>query len=242
MRMNAPFFKYATERLPFVTAKWAVSADGVMSVPDKSIWLTGDAARKDSHKLRSSVDAIIVGVGTVLTDDPILDTRMTGGKHAPVKVVLDSHLKTPPGAKMLSGGKTVIFHAPDAPKENAATLTGKGAQLVETPPAGEGVSLDTVCRRLAEMGLIHVLLEAGPRLQSAFMDAGLVDEIVVYRAPLLLGAGLSPLARMEKEPPKLKHLSTKHLANDTKDVYAVNPLPHAKLLYRWEERVLCSLE
>jgi len=240
--MNAPFFKYATESLPFITAKWVVSADGVMSVPGKSIWLTGDAARKDSHKLRSSVDAILVGVGTVLIDDPLLDTRMTGGKHAPVKVVLDSRLKTPPVAKLLSGGKTVICHAPDAPKENAAALADKGAQLVEIPPMGEGIAVDTASRRLAEMGLIHVLLEAGPRLQSAFMDAGLVDEIVVYRAPMLLGAGLSPLAHMKAEPPKLKHLSTKHLANDTKDVYAVNPLPHAKLLYRWEERVLCSLE
>jgi diaminohydroxyphosphoribosylaminopyrimidine deaminase/5-amino-6-(5-phosphoribosylamino)uracil reductase len=241
-RLNAPFFKYATEKLPFVTAKWAVSADGVMSVPGKSLWFTGDAARKDAHRLRSRVDAIITGVGTVLADDPLLDTRLIGGKYSPAKVVLDTRLRTPPTARLLSDARTIIVHGPGVSADGKKALAEKGAELAEVPLAGGGIDVSAAAEYLARAGIIHLLLEAGPRLQSAFMDAGLVDELVVYRAPVLVGPGDAPLSHARCAAPALRLLSTERFGDDIKQVYAVRPANHDRFLYRWEEKVLCSPE
>ncbi|MBN1807479.1 MAG: bifunctional diaminohydroxyphosphoribosylaminopyrimidine deaminase/5-amino-6-(5-phosphoribosylamino)uracil reductase RibD [Planctomycetes bacterium] len=241
-RLNAPFFKHVRTGLPFVTAKWAVSADDVMSVPGRNVRITGDAARSDAHRLRSTVSAILTGAGTVATDDPLFDTRFAGNRRSPVKIILDTELRTPAGARIFASGRTVIVHAPSPPPEKARALASAGAELVEVPRSASGLDLRSALKILASMGLIHVLLEAGPRLQSSFFDTGLVDRLVVYRSPDMLEAGDPPLKYASAPRPVLKQLSTDRLDRDIKYVCAVNPPLDPRLAYSWEEAVLCSRE
>ena len=239
-RLNAPFFKYATTGLPFVTAKHALSAEGVMSVPGKSVWFTGPEARKDAHRIRSAVDAVVVGTGTVLADDPLLDTRLLAKRRDPVKIIFDTRLRTPPTAKLLRSGRTIIVHGSSATAERRRKLEGRGTELFEVTAIPGGLDVRSALLKIASIGLIHLLLEAGPRLQSSFMDAGLVDEIVEYRTPRRCPSGLKPL-HFSKTRPGLKKLSTRRLGRDIKYVYAVNPAGGG-LVHPWEEKVLCLPE
>jgi diaminohydroxyphosphoribosylaminopyrimidine deaminase/5-amino-6-(5-phosphoribosylamino)uracil reductase len=152
---------------PQVVWKLATTLDGRSAAADgTSRWITGEAARADVHVLRSQVDAVLVGSGTVLEDDPLLTTRPDPG-HQPLKVVLDRRSRVPATAKALEG--------------NAVHVTGD-------------VDLDNVLKDLADRGVVRVLLEGGPTLAAAFWQAGLVDLVVTYVAPTLLGAGASAVA------------------------------------------------
>ncbi|MDP3711881.1 MAG: bifunctional diaminohydroxyphosphoribosylaminopyrimidine deaminase/5-amino-6-(5-phosphoribosylamino)uracil reductase RibD [Mycobacteriales bacterium] len=154
-------------RRPFVTWKSAVTLDGRVAAADgTSRWITGEAARADVHRLRAEVDAVVVGVGTVLADDPQLTVRPDPG-HQPLRVVLDRTGRTPPGARVLddAADSLVLAFAP-------------AAALAE----------------LAARGVVSVLLEGGPTVAAAFLEAGLVDRVVTYVAPALLGEGPSAVA------------------------------------------------
>jgi diaminohydroxyphosphoribosylaminopyrimidine deaminase/5-amino-6-(5-phosphoribosylamino)uracil reductase len=147
---------------PFVTWKYAASLDGRSAAADgTSQWITGPEARADVHVLRSQVDAIVVGIGTVLADDPSLTTRPDPG-HQPLRVVLDRHGRTPAAAKVRD-----------------ALITG--------------ADLPEVLKDLHDRGVVSVLLEGGPTLAGAFLEAGLVDRVVAYVAPALLGDGAAAL-------------------------------------------------
>jgi diaminohydroxyphosphoribosylaminopyrimidine deaminase/5-amino-6-(5-phosphoribosylamino)uracil reductase len=147
---------------PFVTWKYAATLDGRSAAADgTSQWITGPEARADVHVLRSQVDAILVGVGTVLADDPSLTTRPDPG-HQPLRVVLDRHGRTPADAKV-----------------HDALITG--------------ADLPEVLKDLHDRGVVSVLLEGGPTLAGAFLQAGLVDRVVAYLAPALLGSGPAAL-------------------------------------------------
>jgi diaminohydroxyphosphoribosylaminopyrimidine deaminase/5-amino-6-(5-phosphoribosylamino)uracil reductase len=149
---------------PYVTWKYAATLDGRSAAVDgTSRWITGPEARADVHRLRAEVDAVVVGVGTVLADDPLLTVRPDPG-HQPLRVVLDTHDRTPAGAKVRDGG---------APT------------WVVTGP----VDLPTLLKDLAERDVVSVLLEGGPTLAGSFLRADLVDRVVAYVAPALLGAG-----------------------------------------------------
>ena len=152
---------------PFVTWKYAATLDGRSAAADgTSRWITGAQARADVHRLRAEVDAIVVGVGTVLADDPQLTVRPSPGRQ-PLRVVLDRSGRTPSSARVLD--------------EAAETLV-----LAEEPTA--------VLALLAERGVVSVLLEGGPTLAAAFLAQGLVDRVIGYVAPALLGAGAAALA------------------------------------------------
>ena len=166
---------------PFVTWKTGMTIDGrVAAVDGTSRWITSPESRADVHALRARVDTIMVGVGTVLADDPQLTARDAGGVgrgRQPLRVVLDSAGRTPPAARVLDeSAPTWLATADDV---------GRGAD--------GRVDAAAVLDRLFDRGRRHVLLEGGPRLAAAFLDAGLVDEAVVYLAPTLLGAGRSAL-------------------------------------------------
>lgn len=167
---------------PFVTWKVGMTLDGRVAAADAtSRWITSPESRTDVHELRARVDTIMVGVGTVLADDPQLTVRDAHGEpvgRQPLRVVLDSSDRTPAGARVRDGAaETWVATAESA---------GAGPDGRVDPAA----VLDELWRR----GRRHVLLEGGPRLAAAFLDAGLVDEIVAYVAPALLGAGPSALA------------------------------------------------
>lgn len=166
---------------PYVTFKAGMTIDGRVAAADgTSRWITSEESRADVHALRGRVDTIVVGIGTVLADDPRLTARGPAGGprlRQPLRVVLDSTGRTPAAARVLD----------DAAPTLVATAAEFGAD-----PAGR-VDLAAVLTELYRRGRRHVLLEGGPRLAAAFLDAGLVDEALVYLAPLLLGAGLPVL-------------------------------------------------
>ncbi|MBX6394093.1 MAG: bifunctional diaminohydroxyphosphoribosylaminopyrimidine deaminase/5-amino-6-(5-phosphoribosylamino)uracil reductase RibD [Alicyclobacillaceae bacterium] len=200
--LNRGFIKRMTEGRPWVIAKLAMTLDAQAATwTGQSKWITGEQARHDVHRLRSQVDAIVTGVGTVMADDPQLTVRIPGEtlSRQPLRVVLDSRLQTPEGAKILdvSEAPTVICARRDlAPKTRVEILQQRGVEvwLLDGGPEG-GVELVQVFRRLAERGVNTVMVEAGGRLQGSIMRAGLVDQVIVYMAPtLLMGSGLPAIA------------------------------------------------
>lgn len=163
-------------RRPFVTFKAGMTIDGRVAAADgSSRWITSAESRADVHRLRSEVDTMMVGVGTVLADDPQLTARTADGAamaRQPLRVVVDSAGRTPVGARVLD----------DAAETLVATAAEFGAVTA-------GVDLVAVLAELYQRGKRHVLLEGGPRLAASMLDAELVDEVLIYLAPLLLGAG-----------------------------------------------------
>ncbi len=163
----APWLHWQRTGRPFVTWKTATTLDGRVAAPDgTSRWITGQSARADVHVLRDQVDAVVVGVGTVVADDPQLTVRPDRGRQ-PLRVVVDGSGRAPATARVFDGTAPTLH------------VTGDGARV---DPAD-------LLARLAERDAVHVLLEGGPTLTASFLQAGLVDEIRAYVAPALLGAG-----------------------------------------------------
>ena len=198
---HAPYLKHRTTGLPFVTHKAALSLDGkISSTRDAATALTGPQARAAVHRLRHRVDAIVVGVGTILADDPLLTTRLPGGRrgHDPIVVVFDTNLRTPPTAKINRPGTifvtSVITPNPNNGEPNSPIIGGEGVMeiLVVPPDASGRPDVTHALRALAERGILSVLLESGGALAAAFWEAGLVDRAVFFLAPVVLGGRDAP--------------------------------------------------
>jgi diaminohydroxyphosphoribosylaminopyrimidine deaminase/5-amino-6-(5-phosphoribosylamino)uracil reductase len=189
-RLNRGFVRRMRTGLPWVRIKLAMSLDGRTALASgESRWITGAAARADVQHLRARSSAILTGIGTVLADDPSLNVRLDAGTvRQPLRVVLDSKLQLPPTARLLSlPGKTVVLAAEGDARRSAA-LTAESTSVVLLPmQADKRVSLDAVLRFLGEQECNEVHVEAGPTLCGALLQAGLVDELVIYLAPHLLG-------------------------------------------------------
>ncbi|HEY5665681.1 MAG TPA: bifunctional diaminohydroxyphosphoribosylaminopyrimidine deaminase/5-amino-6-(5-phosphoribosylamino)uracil reductase RibD [Gammaproteobacteria bacterium] len=180
---------------PWVRCKMAASLDGRTALANgASQWITGTSARRDVHRWRARASAILTGVGTVIADDPALSARPDDDFDIdvlqPVRVIVDSGLRTPPGARTLGlDGQVVIFtgnRAREASGDRAAALEQAGAQI-ETVTADPRCRLDEVLARLTVLEVNDVWLESGPTLAGAMLAAGLIDELVLYFAPSLLG-------------------------------------------------------
>jgi diaminohydroxyphosphoribosylaminopyrimidine deaminase/5-amino-6-(5-phosphoribosylamino)uracil reductase len=186
-KLNEGFIKRMIYGHPFVRIKTASSLDGKTALSNgESKWITGEAARHEVHRLRARSCAILTGVNTVITDDPQLNVRGIETSRQPLKVIVDSMLRTPPAAQMLKEGKTLIACAqPDAKK--IAALEASGAEILSLPQPDGKVDLNALLSRLAQKGINEAMTEAGPRLNGALLAAGLVDEWVQYVAPVLLG-------------------------------------------------------
>jgi diaminohydroxyphosphoribosylaminopyrimidine deaminase/5-amino-6-(5-phosphoribosylamino)uracil reductase len=196
--MVSDFHKLTLRGLPFVTLKAALTLDGRMAArTGDARWITGTEARKHAHRLRDRHDAILVGVGTVLADNPELTVRHVRGQD-PLRVVLDSKLRTPPSAALLqtnSKARALIFHGRSADPEHARALQSAGAELFDVETNEHGLDVNAVLRQLAQRGIMRVLAEGGPRLHGALLDAGLVDAVAVFVAPKLLAdPAAAPLA------------------------------------------------
>jgi len=209
-KLNEGFIKRMVYGHPFVRIKTASSLDGKTALSNgQSKWITGEAARRDVHRLRARSCAILTGVGTLVADDPQLTVRGVDTPRQPLKVIVDSQLRTPPAARLLAEGKTLIACAePDAKK--AAALEAAGARIVCLPQADGQVDLNALLSRLAQMGINEVMTEAGPTLNGALLAAGLVDEWVQYVAPVLLGEPARGLFRLA-EPAAMEQRLTWHL-------------------------------
>ena len=188
-RANLPFFTWARAGRPAFTLKAGITLDGkIATVTGESKWITGEAAREDVMRLRNGHDAVLVGIGTVLADDPRLTARVPGGRD-PIRVVLDSQLRTPPSAALLPGTRgprTIIITGAEAPDDRVVPLVTAGAEVLAFP-GGRRPDLHQVARRLGRDGITSVLVEGGAQVHAAFLAAGLADQVVLYIAPKIVG-------------------------------------------------------
>jgi len=189
---NRGFLMRCERGRPFVTLKLGMSLDARVALADgSSQWITSAEARADVQRLRASSCAVLTGSGTVLADDPGLDVRdprFDLGGHPPGRIILDSALRTPPGARILTPpGQVWIFCAEGAERDRAERLRARGAQVETLPRAASGLDLPILLKRLAALEINDLMVESGPALAANLLGAGLVDELVLYVAPLLLG-------------------------------------------------------
>jgi diaminohydroxyphosphoribosylaminopyrimidine deaminase/5-amino-6-(5-phosphoribosylamino)uracil reductase len=190
-RANAPFVTWATEHRPWCVLKAAMTLDGkIATIGGASRWITGPEARADGHRLRDELDAIVVGVGTVLADDPQLTARGPGQRD-PIRVVVDSALRTPAGAKLLprgAGPRTILATTDAGSGDRARALGEAGAEIWRLPADPHGrVELPALMSRLAEAGICGIVVEGGGTLHAALLAAKLADELVLYIAPIVVG-------------------------------------------------------
>jgi len=195
--LNAPFFKYVTTGKCWVVLKWAQSIDGKLACADPSPekrWITNELSRSDAHRLRRRVGAIVVGVNTVLADDPLLTPRPSKGKR-PIRVVLDSSLKIPLGCRLLRTIKTapVLIYtgkaAAEANPKQVERIQKKGAEVLTYDEAAGTSNLRVLLDELGKRGVPQVLVEGGPQVLASFLQEGLADEVCVYISPRILAAG-----------------------------------------------------
>ena len=208
--LNLGFLSRMIRGRPWVRLKIAASLDGLTALPDgTSQWITSAAARADSHAWRRRAGAVLTGSGTVRDDDPRLDVRLVASARQPLRVVLDTRLATPPAARLLAPpGDVLLLHAATADPARADALRAVGehvaVETVETAAAPDGsprLALPAVLDHLGRRGVNELHVEAGSRLNGAWVQAGLVDEVLLYLAPTLLGRGrglcdFGPLARI----------------------------------------------
>lgn len=193
--LNIGFFSRMVRGIPWVRMKMAASMDGVTALDNgASQWITGEAARADGHAWRARACAVLTGIGTVLEDDPMLDVRLVDTPRQPHLVVIDSHLQTPVTARLFSppsqglSRNIWIYHATrDTDRE--ASLQALGATLVHMPGAHGKVDLPGMLSDLAHREVNELHVEAGHKLNGSFLREGVVDEVLLYLAPRLLGKG-----------------------------------------------------
>jgi diaminohydroxyphosphoribosylaminopyrimidine deaminase/5-amino-6-(5-phosphoribosylamino)uracil reductase len=194
--LNAGFIARMTRGTPWVRSKIAASLDGHTALANgTSKWITGEAARRDVQHWRARSCAVLTGIGTVLADDPQLNVRTSSGARQPLRVVLDSELRISGSAQILQGKPVLIYTAcADAVRRSA--IEACGAEVAVLPGADGKVDLPAMLRDLAQRGCNELLVEAGRTVNGALLKAGLVDELVLYLAPQLLGDAARGLADM----------------------------------------------
>jgi diaminohydroxyphosphoribosylaminopyrimidine deaminase/5-amino-6-(5-phosphoribosylamino)uracil reductase len=181
------FFARMSRGRPWMRVKSAASLDGRTALANgESQWITGEAARRDVHALRARSCAMLTGIGTVLRDDPELTVRHVPCTRQPRRVVIDSRLDLPPGARILTGEPPLVLTVSED-RERRKALEARGAEVVVVPAEGAKTDLAAVARLLAERGFNEVMVETGAKLNGSLLRAGVVDEIVLYLAPMLLG-------------------------------------------------------
>ncbi|HET7569422.1 MAG TPA: bifunctional diaminohydroxyphosphoribosylaminopyrimidine deaminase/5-amino-6-(5-phosphoribosylamino)uracil reductase RibD [Gammaproteobacteria bacterium] len=226
--LNPGFIMRMTAGRPLVRVKIAASVDGRTALASgESQWITGSAARADVHRLRARSSAILTGIGTALADDPRLTVRDADIEttRQPLRVVIDGGLRLSPHARLFGeGGNVLIFTATGA-DPSALEAAGATVERVESQPGR--VDLAAAIGRLANLECNEVLVEAGARLNGALFAAGLVDEIVVYLAPTLLGEagpGLFALPELTRlaDRPRLRLREARHVGNDLRLTYEVS--------------------
>jgi diaminohydroxyphosphoribosylaminopyrimidine deaminase/5-amino-6-(5-phosphoribosylamino)uracil reductase len=203
--LNIGFVSRMTRGRPWVRLKVAASLDGKTALNNgKSQWITGGEARRDGHAWRARACAILTGAGTVRDDDPRLNVRDVETSRQPLRVVVDSHLETPPRARLFDGGNALVAAAAED-KMKIAALRAAGAEVVVLPSPQGKVDLPGLLRLLAGRGINELHVEAGHKLNGSLLREGLVDELLMYFAPTLLGSGreMFPL-------PELTDLSGRH--------------------------------
>jgi diaminohydroxyphosphoribosylaminopyrimidine deaminase/5-amino-6-(5-phosphoribosylamino)uracil reductase len=192
-QLNEAYAKFITEGIPFITVKFAMSLDGKIATRSgDSRWISGELARKRVHNLRYTADAVMAGVNTVLTDDPRLTARCCGSggmlKKQPTRVIVDSKGRTPLNAQVFTEpGKAIVVLGRLASAEERESFAQVGAELLELPSAEGWVDLERLLRVLGERQITSVLVEGGGILFGSLFDGGLVDKVIAFIAPIIIG-------------------------------------------------------
>lgn len=232
--LNRTFIKYVTTGLPFVTFKCAMTMDGkIATVTGESRWISGEKSRLYVHKMRAVNDAIMVGVDTIIADNPQLTVRHVKGKD-PLRIIVDTHMRTPESIVMLEGGsaqKTFIATT-ESNTEVHQRYTRRGASIIVCKEHDGRVSMPDLLGKLGAMGIQSILLEGGSRLAGDMLKQELIDEFVIFIAPKILGSdGFAPFAihgitSMDKAV-KLKFGQIAHSGQDV-------------VIHAYPERTACS--
>jgi diaminohydroxyphosphoribosylaminopyrimidine deaminase / 5-amino-6-(5-phosphoribosylamino)uracil reductase len=228
-RDHAGHIRRMREGRPHVMLKLAASADGKAGAAGrKPVAITGEPARERMHLLRAQSDAIMTGIGTALADDPVLTCRLPGvADRSPVRVVLDSRLRLPPASRLAGSARQVplwVVTSPDAPSGAKEALEAAGATVLSAPRAGAGLDLAAVLRLLSARGISRLMVEAGPILAAALLDADLVDAVTLLRSDKVVGAdGIAalegrPLAALTQSP-RFAHIGGDAVGADRCDVF-----------------------
>lgn len=189
-QLNIGFFSRVLRARPWVRVKSAISLDGRVALHNgQSQWITGEAARADGHAWRRRASAVLTGIGTALADDPRLDVRWVPTTLQPLRVVVDSRLRLPATARILAPPGRCIVVGAECADDKVAEMKRAGAEVWLLPGRDGRVDLPALLRQLAEHGVNELHVEAGAELSTAFLRDGLADELLVYVAPRLLGAG-----------------------------------------------------
>jgi diaminohydroxyphosphoribosylaminopyrimidine deaminase/5-amino-6-(5-phosphoribosylamino)uracil reductase len=202
--LNIGFVSRMTRGRPWLRMKVALSLDGRTALDNgASQWITGEAARIDGHAWRKRAGAVLTGVGTVIEDDPRLDVRLVDAARQPLRVIVDSRLQTPATARILDRPGPVLLYAAIDDAKRRQPLEERGVEIACLPSAAGKVDLAAMLADLGSRGINELHVEAGEKLNASFLREGLVDELLVYLAPRLLGAGrdlaaLGPFERLEQ--------------------------------------------
>lgn len=199
--INEAYLKFVKSELPFVIFKYAMSLDGKIATrTGNSKWISGTEARAYAHCLRACVDAIMVGAGTVLADDPRLTCRLGSGRggtphRQPLRIIIDGRGRVPVSSRVFNEpGATLLVTEYALPPEKEARLCAKGAHILTLPSPNGGVDVSQLMRRLGEQGITSVLVEGGGVLFGSLLDVGMVDKVMVFVSPLLIGGAEARIA------------------------------------------------
>jgi len=221
-RLNEAFCKYIVKKEPFVILKAAATLDGKIATREgDSKWISGEASRRLVHRLRNHVDGIVIGIGTVLRDDPLLTTRIKGGRD-PYRIILDGLLRIPEKANVIeiSPSKTIIAATEFAPKDKIEKLEKRGVQILILDSQEGKINLKSCLSKLGEIGMMSLLVEGGSQINGSFLDEGLIDKLLLFLSPKLIGdhqalgifggRGVSSL----EEAVALKEMKTRRVGED----------------------------
>lgn len=196
-RLNEVFVKYVTTGFPFVTLKSACTLDGkIATASGESQWISCEASRRRSHRMRGEMDGILVGIGTVLADDPRLTARWGRAPRQPRRIVIDRKLRTPTGARILEAneaGPTIVATLTGADLGKVEALERKGAEVLPFPPTPDGgLDFPELLRELGKREVTSLLIEGGAGVAAAILESGVVDKVLFFIAPIIVGGNRAP--------------------------------------------------
>ncbi|MBK5100535.1 MAG: bifunctional diaminohydroxyphosphoribosylaminopyrimidine deaminase/5-amino-6-(5-phosphoribosylamino)uracil reductase RibD, partial [Desulfobacteraceae bacterium] len=191
-QINEAFLKFVTSRRPFVIVKSALTLDGwTATATGHSQWITNDKSRQFVHRLRDQVDGVMVGVGTVLADDPLLTARLRRGRgRNPLRIVADTHLRTPVNARILhqdSPSNTLIAVSADVPAEERRRFQREGVSILTCPTRGEMIDLGALMDILGTMSVTSLLVEGGASIIGSMLRERLIDKFFIFNSTKILG-------------------------------------------------------
>jgi diaminohydroxyphosphoribosylaminopyrimidine deaminase / 5-amino-6-(5-phosphoribosylamino)uracil reductase len=221
-RLNEVFVKYITTKMPFVAVKAAMTIDGkIATKTGASRWVAGKASRRYAHHMRNNFDAILVGINTVLVDNPKLTVRLVKKIKNPIRIVLDAYARTPLKADILgNGARTILVVGPRAPKKKIDALKKKGAEILKIKTKQAKINMKALMKKLAKMHITSILVEGGGEVVASAIEAGVADKAYFFMAPKIFG-GRDAKTGVEgdgvKNPSQavwLKNVHIEHLEED----------------------------